>query len=485
MVDESLRIYIILRTPYQDEATLKSYLTRLAVNLDIQARGSPLRSPGGHDTPRETSPSRTEDTLWSGNVDTSEDPFIVVQEDEEHGSAHTILAIWTTRALLSRPRIRLHSPTIFFRLSATLMPENEGVSDKFKDRLLPSGVPGSFNLLESLKGDPALKGLEPRLAASRLHGISPKTNDGYISDSSLRVGTQMAFRGLPAISSRVRYSNSNGRAGRPSVTASLDVETGAFSNEDIAITRVDMQLSEGSAEDMGKGLAPLLPLICRPKDNPTFLFCLTPNELASDVSNKSSAQTVLVTVHATVLVSTTCRPSIEMRWKTGIDFSTALNPIYGAPGQSMQRKNRPSSLQRTSSTADGNMLPAYAREAGASSESASTEQRRRAGSVTDFGVSIAFTAPKSVRVGEAFSWDVLVLNRSSRPRQLALMVIPRRRNGLTGTHSSKSSSSSVRGRKDGDFADAVIDENLLYAMQRNAGHEATQVISMSTDTRVG
>ena len=102
VIDESLRIYIILRTPYQDEATLKSYLNRLAVNLDIQARGSPLRSPGGHDTPRETSPSRTEDTLWSGNIDTSEDPFIIVQEEEEeHDSTRTILAIWTTRALLS------------------------------------------------------------------------------------------------------------------------------------------------------------------------------------------------------------------------------------------------------------------------------------------------------------------------------------------------------------------------------------------------
>ena len=101
VIDELLRIYIILRTPYQDETTLKSYLNRLAVNLDIQARGSPLRSPGGHDTPRETSPSRTEDTLWSGNIDTSEDPFIVVQEEEEHESTRTILAIWTTRALLS------------------------------------------------------------------------------------------------------------------------------------------------------------------------------------------------------------------------------------------------------------------------------------------------------------------------------------------------------------------------------------------------
>ena len=106
VIDESLQIYIILRTPYQDEASLKSFLTRLSVNLDIQARGSPLRSPGGHDTPRETtpretSPSRTEDTLWSGDIDTSEDPFIIVREEGELDTTRTILAIWTTRALLS------------------------------------------------------------------------------------------------------------------------------------------------------------------------------------------------------------------------------------------------------------------------------------------------------------------------------------------------------------------------------------------------
>lgn len=388
---------------------------------------------------------------------------------------------------LGRPRIRLHSPTVFFRLSATLRPEEEGVRDKFKDLSLPSGVPGSINLLESLKGDPALNGLEPRLAASRLHGISPKNHDGYISDRSLRVGTQMAFRGLPAISSRVRYSKSNGRAGRLCVIACLDVETGAFSDEDIAITHVNMQMSEGSAEEMGKALAPSLPLACRPKDNPTFLFRLTPSEIVAGASNQNSnsSKSVLVIVHATVLVSKTCRPSIEMRWKTGIDFSTALNPLYGAPGQSMQRQHRPSSLQTLSSISDGNGQPASIRERETSSESGSNEMRQHAGSVPDFGVSISFTAPSYVRVGEPFSWGVLVLNRSSRPRQLALILIPRRRKGLTGTHSSKSSSSSVKGRKDGDFASAVIDENLVYAMQRNAGHEATQVISLSTDIRIG
>ena len=386
---------------------------------------------------------------------------------------------------LGRPRIRLHSPTIFFRLSAILRSNISGENDKFKDTLLPSGVPGSFNLLESLRGDPALDGMEPRLAASRLHGISPKTHDGYINDGSLRVGTQMAFRGLPAISSRMRYSRSKGRAGRHSTIASLDVETGAFSDQDIAITHVSMQLSEGSVQDLGEALSPLLPLVCKPKDNPTFLFRLMPSEPTQNTSDQSPAKMVLITVHATVLISQTCRPSIEMRWKTGIDFSTALNPLFGAPGQSMQRQNRPSSLLRTSSTTDGNDLPTTAREGEASLELGSNEQRQRAGSATDFGVSIALTAPKSVYMGEPFSWDVMVLNRSSRARRLALMVIPRRRKSLSGGHSSKSSSSSVRDRKDGDLADAVIDENLLYAMQRSSGYETTQIISVSSDIVVG
>ena len=386
-------------------------------------------------------------------------------------------------AYSGRPRIRLHSPTIFFRLSATLRPDKEVNSPK--DSLLPNGIPGSINLLESLKGDPALNGVEPWLSDSKLHGISPKNHEGYVSDGNLRVGTQMAFRGLPAISSRVRYSKSNGKAGRLSVIATLDVETGAFTDEDISITHVNMQLSEGSTEDMGKGIAPLLPLKCRPKDNPTFLFRLTPSGPGLVASNQSLAQTVLITVHATVLVSETCRPRIEMRWKTGIDFSTALNPPYGAPGPSMQRPNRPISLQRTSSTADGDTMPVSAREGKASHESESYEQQHRASSVVDFGISITFTAPKAVYVGEVFFWNVLILNRSSKPRQLALIIIPRRRKGFIGTHSAKSSSSSMKGRKDGKFADSVIDENVLYAMQRNAGHEAMQVISMSTDVRVG
>lgn len=40
-------------------------------------------------------------------------------------------------------------------------------------------------------------------------------------------------------------------------------------------------------------------------------------------------------------------------------------------------------------------------------------------------------------------------------------------------------------RKDPNIADAVVDENIVYAMQRNSAVENTEIVCLSTDTRVG
>lgn len=373
---------------------------------------------------------------------------------------------------------------IVFKSSATLRPVHEESNNKLRDPILPNAVPASINLLESLKGDPTLQGAVPRLSASRLSSVKPQAYDGAINDGTLKSNAQKAFRALPAISSRVRYSRSNGHNGKPSVIACLDLETAPFSKDNIKITKIDMQLSDGSAEKLGNGHAPTLPLTCQAKDNPVFLYRLTPNEALHDSSNSSSARTVLITVHANVLVSETCHPSIEMRWKTGVDFSTALNPTYGAPGQSMQRPRRPSSLSRTPA-ASTSKRPASSGEVDSSARSGASQARERAVSVSDFGVSVTFAAPKTVRVGQPFSWDVMILNRSSKPRQLVLTVVPKRRKGFGGGYLAKAPSSSTRDQNDSSTAEAMVDENVLYAMQRNAGNDAAQVISLSTDVRIG
>lgn len=383
---------------------------------------------------------------------------------------------------LGRPRMRLQSPTIAFKPTAILQQSREEGRAKLKDPFLPSCVPASMNLLESLKNDPAAPGAGPMLLAARLSRISPLSNDEGNTDCALKASTPQVFRALPAVSTRIRYSRANGRGGKPSIIASLDIETAPFSSEDLNLTAIDMELSDGTAVYLGKALAPILPLNCRPKDNPVFLFRLTPQETPSDGSYQTSAKTLLITVHATVLISTSCQPRIEMRWKTGVDFSTALNPTYGAPGQSMQRPRRPSSLSRPPSTTNLTSLPSTAREGNSTPESIRT--RQRAVSISDFGVSITFTGPKIVKVGRPFSWKVLILNCSSKPRQLSLTVMTKQKQGSAAGHQSRTSNSSTSRYRDLNTAGAVIDENVLYALQRNLGVDAAQVISLSTDVRI-
>jgi hypothetical protein len=88
-------------------------------------------------------------------------------------------------------------------------------------------------------------------------------------------------------------------------------------------------------------------------------------------------------------------------------------------------------------------------------------------------------------VGKIFHWDVLIVNRSDKPRKFALAAIPRRRRSETRKHATRPSSPSVSSIKSRDIAEAVADDNIVHAMQKNAMLYDTQVISLSTDIRVG
>lgn len=104
VLDESVTAYIILRTRNQDEDRLKSYLSRIAISLEVQAHGLQSRPSSSQNASTESSPSRTEDTLWSGDVDTSRQPIIIWPQGEERHSADYILAIWKhTFALCKLP----------------------------------------------------------------------------------------------------------------------------------------------------------------------------------------------------------------------------------------------------------------------------------------------------------------------------------------------------------------------------------------------
>ena len=395
--------------------------------------------------------------------------------------SETLFVIMTNVIISDRPRVRLLSPLISFRPSASVRRPLNVSSSAPEDRYLPSGVPASINLLESIKDECGLQGVVPRLPAPRLSRINTTNADPALTRTTLSVLPQRDFRAIPAITSRVRYSKANTVAGKPSILASLDVETATFFNHDIRIQTVQMKLSEGSTEDLNRGSEPLLPMTCRPRDNVTFLFRLVSGGVFSDpINTKSNSRTLDISIGAIVLASKTCRPQIQMRWKTAVDFSTSLNPTFGAPSQPLSRNRRPANISMAQVTSNEFGTP----ETG-QAPTTGDSRRERAVSISDLGVSVTFTAPGEIYVGEPFCWDVFVVNRSNRPRKLALTILLQRKKVDSRTHMSKPSAFSTNVKHELGVADAVVDEIAVYATQRNASKDAVEIICLNNELKIG
>jgi len=101
VTDELITVYTVLRTPCQDEIQFKPYLDRLVASLEVHVYGFQPRPSSGQDASKESSPSRSEDSLWSGNIDTSEHATKVIRKENGQDSESNVLAIWRTTVPLS------------------------------------------------------------------------------------------------------------------------------------------------------------------------------------------------------------------------------------------------------------------------------------------------------------------------------------------------------------------------------------------------
>ncbi|MCJ1385036.1 hypothetical protein MMC17_008154 [Xylographa soralifera] len=497
--DEKLSIYVVLRTPYQDETQLKGYISRLHIVLEAHAISSLSR---GGDSHQGQTVNQPRDVIWSGKVNVSEDPIIVVEESDDDDEGQAVLVIWRLIAFLSeisnflcnmtapdyvvaRPRIRLQSPAIIFKISASLQPQVTSNSPQKYDPYLPSGIPFPINLLQPLQDDPALKGAAPQLSAARLFRNIATSPTIPLETLPLRTVSKKAIRAIPAISARMKYHRSSDTVSTLSIIASLDIEIPFFANANVDLQSVNVQLNEGEAEGLVGNHILKLPVKCRPRDNIGFLYKLTPPDTIYDeASSALSAKALEVSIDGEVLVSDICHPRIHMRWRTNVDFSTALNPNFGKPGRSMQRNHRPASLPAPAANTFKAIIPA---EPGSDSAKSLIEgSGRTSTTINDIGITATFTATEEVYVGEPFTWDIFIVNRSTKSRRLAVVVVPRlKRMEGRKAGSRPSSSSSNSGSKTGPIADAVVDENLLHAVMKTQSTEGAQLICLTTEIKVG
>ncbi|KAL8949310.1 MAG: hypothetical protein Q9222_004566 [Ikaeria aurantiellina] len=374
---------------------------------------------------------------------------------------------------------------ISFKALGTFRQTRPDKSKDHGDPLLVDGLPSSTNVLEALSSDLGFRDVRPQLTAQRLDRIS-KGSSPAASERLVRSKPQKPFSALPAISVRLRYSKSGAFTGRQSVIASLDIETSPFQDDQIQLMGVNMRLADGVVEDLCTGTVCNLPMTCQPRDSVVFLFRLLPKDDQAHGSRLDLRPSNLdISISARVLVSDLCNPNIHMNWKTIVELSTVLNPSYGGSRQTMQRSRRPANLHPASGTAESHTT-SHDPDDGLDRPEMDTEQQR-ATVIQNLGVTVTLTGPQEVHVGQPFTWDVFLVNRSDKSRKLAIVVIPKRKAGEHKSHMSRASMSAITTgqRRDIDHADAVMDASRLYAMQKSNGKDAAQIICLSTDVRLG
>ncbi|KOS18968.1 hypothetical protein ESCO_000844 [Escovopsis weberi] len=526
--DETVDVLLVLKTPWLPRQELDSHINRLVLSLEAHVVNS--------NVPSRDSNTITSESIFSGRLKDVADPFIIVedeggtdavgedgeeeeqqqQEEEEEpereeeydegaGTRRFIYAMWKFPILLARPRMRLSSPSVVFSASAGLSPETGG--DIFTppgSGYLPSGLPSGLNLLESFGGDPTLNGIRPRLSALRVSRVSPVTRQQDLM-TRLRALPQLSLRVFPVLHTRIRFSRSTTIPPSSAVIALLEIDfTPHLRDCDAFLEDITLSTAEGTVDDLSGEAGLRLPLRCVSHDHVTFLYHIRPHGPDSPNSGpRDSPGTLDIAISASVnAVPGLCRPRLAMSWNTALEFShpdvaaaaaasaSASATTAPAPTASNRSSQVIKPLQPLSAIRP-DALPAL--EARASPAAAAA-----AAPLSDLGITMSFTAPsRPIHPGDIFSWTVYVVNRSTDksssrpPRKLAFVAVPKRRRPDPHARSARALSTGVppssRPARDGDedIADAVMDENVLHALQKSAAIEAMDLICLSTDTRVG
>ena len=479
--DERVRCVVVLHLSKCEEDLLHDILARTDLNIEVWAFDK--SHPGDHASPT-AKPAK--DLVFSTKIANVQDPFVVVEQVLDNGAeADVFKLLWEVELTLHRPRIRMPDPSLCVRCALqvsnpTPLGTEEVMVEPFK--------PLEPNLLEAMGSSSADGHQVPYLAASRLEKVVPSTpktsNQFQIEYMSPK------YRVVPVASSRMRYSRLATSSAADTI-ASLDLEITPFIDLQATIEAIEVDLVSGTIEDLMPGF---LPVGCQSRDVMTFHYRLHPatshNGLSTPITPAAvpNLDILNISIRLRVFASTGRKSDVRMQWSTNVDFFQALNPSYGAPSQPLQRTHRPQTLSlssdvRQSQTVNTSLQPVLP---GASAES----------------LSISFISPaEPVQVGKPFIWQVLVVNRSNKPARLTIIPLPRgskipqAASHYQKRHAPKSSTASFHpterrhvrdAESDVDFAQAVVDENVVYAMQHSSAvPPETDLMSLTAEVRIG
>lgn len=514
MPDETVDIFLVLKTHGLTDEKLQYYSNRLLLSIQAQVFNSP--------SPDRASSTPTSEVVYNGELEDVQHPIVTIHGGGDVAEAgSTKYTIWKASVFLARPRLRLFGPSIVFTAVASLRPDPAHFGER-QDGYLESGVPAGLNLLQSFARDPWLGGVKPRLSAVRVSRVAPATQITKDSFPMLRGLQNLSKKIYPAVHTRVRFSRPNSLPPSLAIIALLEIDFTPYFDCIVTVDKIELNIPDGQVENLNDSTGLDLPLQCVAHDHLTLMYRLTPK--GSDIPSKNSNRELFISIECTALAKPeACKPKFRMAWSTILDFTLPVNPGFGSGmTKPFQRSHRPTQL----SIGDGAsfVLPSVARpDSIPSLEAAADRSLGTDIGIPEFGITMTFTSqPGPIYPGDEFAWTIYVVNRMAAvtapigpkalppplPRKLALVAIPkRRRNDMrvmrppsTAGARRKSVAAVAHGNThhghghgqdvDADntsleVADAVLDENIVHAMQHSSLVDSTDVVCLSADLRVG
>ncbi|KAI1744221.1 TRAPP trafficking subunit Trs65-domain-containing protein [Xylaria scruposa] len=487
--DESVDVVLVLRIPHSEDDGPQVTLKGLTISLEAQVVN-------GHVPDRDNSPSS--EVIYNGTVDGSLEPAIIIHSslDSDAGSSEGPVsysyAVWKKSVFLCRPRIRLQSPLVVFVATASLRSATS--PDEPRDDYLPSGMASSLNLLQSFGSDPALDGTIPRLSALRVSRVAPLTHQANGLVRPIKSLSRLSLQIYPAVHARIKFTHPNTAPATATVIAMLEVDFTPFFDCEIILNSITLAISEATVEDLTGQAGLSLPLSCVSHDHITFIYRIVPVD--TDVVSQNLMRDLNIAITATALVNPHTKPCLKLAWAAVVDFTVPVNPGYGPTTQPIQRAHRPSQLSIGGDSTTSFRSPSIVRPDALPSLEASTTQTETP--IPELGITVTFTAPfptQKILVGEEFSWGVFVVNSSpnqSAARKLAMVAIPRRRRNESRVTRPPSISRPLDGPhrhsklpRDRSVAEAILDDNVVHAMQSSSVVDDAELICLSTDVRIG
>lgn len=479
--DEKLRALAVLQLPYCDEDTLKEYLSRLNLKVDVWAFDD---SPSTDPNTALASPARELVTSVDG-IQKSE-PIVLASQSPDLGQILTL--VWAVEILLARPRARVPHPVVVLNPSATVSSASH--EDEGQNEDLSPGQLLETNVLEPMRFIPGLQNNPPYLAASRLQRVLPMPTS---QRHRIHIGhvPPRRHKAVPATIARIRYNKFNTNSLSPTNIGLLDMEIIPFVQIDATVEEIDLSLKNGEVESL---MPDFLPMKCQSGDCVTFMYKLhqslnvLPNPALGSMNPNIDLLSIKILLH--VQFSSKCRPVVMMEWTTHVDFTQALNPSYGPPSQPIQRPNRPTSLPVING--NGSSAPVV---------SIATSLQPVYDLLARSGLSISFSASNEpVEIGKPFTWKVLVVNQSPKVARIAIIPLPRiqrqtsQAQTLAKRHAPKSSTASfhpserrhTKNGEDIDVGQAIVEENVLYVMQHSgAVPPEADILALTAELRIG